>query len=87
MIHILNSSMRRAGFPINDVMFTGQLSVQEFQEERSAQYARLVNEGAPDRLKVQPASARNRKIAFYGTLAAQVLGVGVFILILVAMIF
>jgi cytochrome b subunit of formate dehydrogenase len=86
VIHILNSSLRRVGFPINDVMFTGRLSEKEFQEERSAQYERLAKEGALDRLRVQPVSDRNRRIAFYVTLASQVLGVGIFILILLAMI-
>jgi cytochrome b subunit of formate dehydrogenase len=86
VIHILNSSLRRVGFPVNDVMFTGQLSEKEFQEERSAHYKRLAKEGALDRLRVQSVSDRNRKIAFYVTLASQVLGVGIFILILLAMI-
>jgi cytochrome b subunit of formate dehydrogenase len=85
-IHILNSSLRRAGFPINDVMFTGQLPEKEFQEERSAQYERLAREGALDRLRVPSVPDRNRKIAFYVTLASQVLGVGIFILILLAII-
>ncbi len=86
VIHILNSSLRRPGFPVNDVMFTGQLSEKEFQEERSAQYERLAKEGALDRLRVPSVSDRNRKIAFYGALASQALGVGVFILILLAII-
>lgn len=86
VIHILNSSLRRVGFPINDVMFTGQLPEEEIQEERSAQYERLAKEGGLDRLRVQPVSDRNRKIAFYGALTSQVLGVGIFILILLAMI-
>ena len=86
MIHILNSSFRRIGFPVNDVMLTGQLSEEEFQEERSAQYERLAKEGALDRLRVQFVSDRNRRIAFYGAVAFQVLGMGIFILILLAMI-
>ncbi len=86
VIHILNSSLRKAGFPVNDVMFTGRLSEKEFQEERSAQYERLTQEGALDRLRVQPVSDRSRKIAFYGVLASQALGIGVFILILLATI-
>jgi cytochrome b subunit of formate dehydrogenase len=86
MIHILNSSLRKAGFPVNDVMFTGQLSEKELQEERSAQYERLTKEEALDRLRVRPVSDRDRKIAFYGALASQVLGVGIFILILLALI-
>jgi cytochrome b subunit of formate dehydrogenase len=86
VIHILNSSLRRAGFPVNDVMFTGQLSEKEFREERSAQYERLAGEGALDQLTVPSVSGRNRKIAFYGTLASQVLGILLFILILLATI-
>ena len=86
-IHILNSSLRRAGFPVNDVMFTGRLPENNFKEERSAQYERLATEAALDRLRVPAVSDRNRKIAFYGTLASQVLGIGIFILILIALIF
>jgi hypothetical protein len=73
MIHILNSSLRRAEFPVNDVMFTGRLPEKEFQEERFAEYERLAKEGALDRIRVRPVSDRNRKIAFYGTLASQAL--------------
>jgi cytochrome b subunit of formate dehydrogenase len=86
VIHILNSSLRRVGFPINDVMFTGRLSEKEFQEERSAQYERRAKEGTLDQLRVPSVSDRNRKIALYGAMASQVLGVGIFILILLAMI-
>jgi cytochrome b subunit of formate dehydrogenase len=86
VIHILNSSLRKRGFPFNDVMFTGQLPEQEFREERSAQYERLAKEGVLDRLRVPSVSGRTRKIAFYCSLASQVLGVGIFILILLAMI-
>jgi cytochrome b subunit of formate dehydrogenase len=87
MIHIFNSGLRRIGFPINDVMFTGRISENEFQEDRSAQYERLAKDDALSRLRVQPVSDRKRKIAFYGALASQVLGAGIFILIILAMIF
>ena len=86
MIHLFNTSLRREGFPVNDVMFTGQLSEKELQEERSAQYARLVKEDTLSQLRVQPASDRKRKIAFYVTVALQVLGLGIFILIVIAML-
>lgn len=87
MIHIFNSSLRKRGFPVNDVMFTGRLTEQEFQEERSAQYERLAGDSTLNRLRVQSASDRKRRIAFYGTLASQVLGIGIFILIILALIF
>ncbi len=87
MIHILNSSLGRVGFPVNDVIFTGRLSEKELQEERPAQYERLAKEGTLDRLRAKPVSDRNRKIAFYATLASQVLAVGIFILIILAVIF
>jgi len=86
MIHIFNSGIRKAGFPINDVMFTGRFSEKEFKEERSAQYERLAKDGTLSLLRVQPVSERRRKIAFYGALASQVLGTGIFILIILAMI-
>jgi cytochrome b subunit of formate dehydrogenase len=84
MIHLFNTSLRKEGFPVNDVMFTGQLSEQELQDERAAQYARLTNEDTLSRLKVQPASDRQRRIAFYVTVASQALGLAIFILIVIA---
>ena len=84
MIHLFNTSLRKEGFPVNTVMLTGQLSEKELQEERSAQYARLTENGTLDQLRVPPVSERKRKIAFNVTVALQVLGVGIFILIVVA---
>jgi cytochrome b subunit of formate dehydrogenase len=86
LIHILNTSLRRKGFPVNDVMLTGRLSEKEFQEERPAHYARLSQSRVLDQLRVQPVSAREAKIAFYAALASQILGIGIFILIICAII-
>jgi hypothetical protein len=87
MIHLFNTSLRREGFPVNDVIFTGQLSEGEFQVERSAQYARLAETDALNQLRVGPASIRKRKISFYAAVASQVLGIVLFILIVCATAF
>ena len=84
MIHLFNTSLRKAGFPVNTVMLTGQLSESELQEERSAHYARLTEKGTLDQWRVPPASERKKKMAFNITVALQVLGVGIFILIVIA---
>ena len=84
MIHLFNTSLRRNGFPVNDVMLTGQLSERELREERFAQYARLAEKGTLGQLRVEPVSEKKRRIAFNVTVALQILGVGVFILIVIA---
>ncbi len=44
-MHFFNAHLRVEKFPTDTVIFTGQISEQEFKEERPEQYARLVEEG------------------------------------------
>jgi len=86
LIHILNTSLRRKGFPFNTVMFTGQICKDELKVWRSAQYARLVETGALEGL-TQPAVTGSRlKIAKFITAAVQLLGIGLIISIVIAII-
>ena len=86
LIHILNSSLRGEGFPINTVMFTGQISENELRTGRSAQYARLAEAGALDELREPAAAGLKLKIATYATVASLLLGIGLIILIVTAII-
>jgi cytochrome b subunit of formate dehydrogenase len=53
-IHFFNSHVRPEKFPMDMVMFTGQVTEDELRHERPAEYDRLVAEGRLDRLRVPP---------------------------------
>ncbi|MEJ2108598.1 MAG: cytochrome c3 family protein [Acidobacteriota bacterium] len=84
LIHILNTSLRRKGFPCNTLMFTGQMDESELQLSHSAQYARLSENGYLERLREPAVAGTKRKIAIYATLAGQLLAIGLIIMIVIA---
>jgi len=86
LIHLLNTSLRIKEFPFNTVMFTGQISRSELRIERPAQYARLAEGGALEELSEPAAAGLKLKIAVYATAVSQLLGVGLIILIAIAII-
>jgi len=45
LVHFFNTHLRPEKFPVDMVMFTGQMSEGEMKEERGAEYSRLVAEG------------------------------------------
>jgi hypothetical protein len=47
-IHFFNSHLRPEKFPMDSVIFTGRVTVQEMEEERPDEYARLVKTGRID---------------------------------------
>jgi cytochrome b subunit of formate dehydrogenase len=51
-IHFFNSHFRPEKFPMDMVMFTGQVTEDELKHERPAEYARLVAEGRLDAKRV-----------------------------------
>jgi cytochrome b subunit of formate dehydrogenase len=53
-IHFFNSHFRPEKFPMDMVMFTGQVSEEELREERPAEYERLRAQGLLDRLAAPP---------------------------------
>jgi cytochrome b subunit of formate dehydrogenase len=85
-VHIMNTSLRKEGFPINDVIFTGQISENELKTERSALYERLTEANALDGLKESAASGLKLKIAKYAAATSQLLGIGLIILIVIDII-
>lgn len=54
-IHFFNSHFRPEKFPMDMVMFTGQVTEAELRRERPAEYERLVAAGKLDRLAAPPA--------------------------------
>ena len=54
-IHFFNSHFRPEKFPMDMVMFTGQVTEAELRHERPAEYERLVEQGKLDTLASPPA--------------------------------
>ena len=73
-IHFFNANLRPEKFPVDDVIFTGQLSEEEFRLERGAEYERLVADGTIDRYRVPTAPRWWRKLAVVIGLAAMLVG-------------
>ncbi len=57
-VHFFNNHFRPDKFPLDTVMFTGALSLEEFQREHAQEYKRLVETGEIERHRVpQPSRA------------------------------
>ena len=80
-VHFFNSHFRPEKFPLDIVMFTGTLSLEEFKEERPLEYERLVKEGKLGDYLVEPPSdklVRNSRI-----LGFTLIAIGLILLVLV----
>jgi len=57
-VHFFNSHFRPEKFPLDIVMFTGSVPLDELKEERKSEYERLVKEGKLEEYLVEPPSAK-----------------------------
>jgi cytochrome b subunit of formate dehydrogenase/nitrate/TMAO reductase-like tetraheme cytochrome c subunit len=80
-IHFFNAHLRWEKFPVDRVIFTGQVPEEEFREERAAQYERLVQTGELETLRVPAAPRWQHRLAHVAALVALLLGVSLVILI------
>ena len=83
-IHFFNAHLRLEKFPVDDVIFTGQLPEEEFKQERGAEYDRLVATGQLEALKVRPASHWYRRLAVAVGILAMTIGTAIVALIILA---
>jgi cytochrome b subunit of formate dehydrogenase len=83
-IHFFNAHLRLEKFPVDDVMFTGQLPEEEFKHERGAEYERLVASGEIEKLRVAPAPKWHRTVAIIAGLLAMAIGTTLVVLIVLA---
>jgi hypothetical protein len=80
-IHFFNSHLRPDKFPLDTVMFTGRVSLDELQHERPLEFERLEQSGELERRLVDPLPLRLQRAArAFGFLA---LGLGIAIVILI----
>ena len=54
-MHFFNGHLRPEKFPMDTVIFTGRVTLDELEEERPDEYARLVREGALSAIATEPA--------------------------------
>jgi hypothetical protein len=52
-IHFFNTHLRPEKFPMDTVMFTGRLSLEEFRQERPLEYKRLVERNSLDKRRTK----------------------------------
>ena len=83
-IHFFNAHLRLEKFPVDDVMFTGRLSEEEFAHEREAEYERLVATGEIEQLRVAPPPKWYRPWAVFAGLLAMAVGTTLVVLIILA---
>jgi cytochrome b subunit of formate dehydrogenase len=79
-IHFFNSHFRPEKFPMDMVMFTGQVTEEELRSERPAEYERMAGDGSLDSLASPPAPS-------WLSLAGRVVGGAAVALGLVLLVF
>jgi cytochrome b subunit of formate dehydrogenase len=86
-IHFFNSHLRPEKFPMDLVIFTGRVSEGELRYERPEEYERLVREGRLAALKADPPPLWLRNFGRIVGATAVTIGLSLFALILVAVLF
>ncbi|MHB1156713.1 MAG: hypothetical protein ACYC26_07725 [Phycisphaerales bacterium] len=83
-IHFFNAHVRPEKFPVDDVMFTGQLSEEEFKHERPEEYERLVAGGEIEKYRVPLPPRWYRWVAVALGILAMLVGTAMAVLIILA---
>jgi len=83
-IHFFNAHLRLEKFPVDDVIFTGQLPEEEFKHERGDEYARAVQSGELEAMRVAPAPPWQRRLAIVVGTVAMAVGTTLVTLIILA---
>ncbi|MBU0755626.1 MAG: cytochrome C, partial [Planctomycetes bacterium] len=86
-VHFFNTHFRPGKFPMDPVMFTGSLPLEEFKTERPLEYEKLKNSGELENLFVEPKSKEYLRIIKIFGLSALYLGLFLIALIIYAMLF
>ncbi len=86
-IHFFNTHFRPDRFPMDPVIFTGRMTVEEFQEDRPREYEQLVREGRLDEYLVDPLPAGFVKALKAFGFTALTIGLSMVVLIIWAVLF
>ena len=83
-IHFFNAHLRLEKFPVDDVIFTGRLTEEEFKHERPAEYQRVAASGELESLRVKPPHHAYRVFAVIVGILAMAIGTTLVALIILA---
>jgi len=81
-VHFFNANLRLGKFPVDDVIFTGQMPEEEFKEERASEYEYLKARGDLDSYRVAPAPSWWRKLSVTVGVSAMSVGLALATLII-----
>lgn len=73
-VHFFNGHLRRAKFPMDEVMFTGSVPISEYKEERGREWARMEAEGQIEARRTHEPGPLFRAIARIFGVAAWLTG-------------
>jgi len=86
-IHFFNTHFRPDKFPIDTVIFTGRMSIEELKRDKPREYEDWVNAGKPKYLTAGPAPDWYIRVVKIFGFTALFIGVSLVILIIYAMLF
>jgi cytochrome b subunit of formate dehydrogenase len=86
-IHFFNGHFRPDKFPMDPVIFTGRMTVEELKYDKPGEYRALVEAGALEAQLVEPIAAPTERAARVFGLLALAIGLTLIALILYAMLF
>ena len=86
-IHFFNTHFRPDRFPMDPVIFTGRMTMEEFKEDRPREYRELVEKGQLEQHMVEPMDPRMvRAFKIFGFTALG-LGLSLIVLIILTVLF
>ena len=86
-VHFFNTHLRPEKFPMDLVIFTGRVPLEEFKEERPREYEELVASGKLDELLVEPYPPIVVRVIKAFAWTALTIGFSLIIMIIYAMVF
>ena len=86
-VHFFNTHFRPDKFPMDTVIFTGSVELEEFKEDRPRQYKQLVKDGELENMYVDPPNPKFLKIARIFGFTALTLGLLLVISVIISMLF
>jgi cytochrome b subunit of formate dehydrogenase len=86
-VHFFNTHLRPEKFPMDLVIFTGSMPVEEFREDKPAEYDRLVKEGELEKNLVEPYPPIVLRAIRFFAWTALTIGMIMVVMIIYAMVF
>ncbi|MCX6156208.1 MAG: cytochrome b/b6 domain-containing protein [Candidatus Kapabacteria bacterium] len=84
-VHFFNTHFRPEKFPMDTVIFTGQMHLAELKLDRPAEYERLINEGRLDDYMEVPSSPQLLKMMRVFGFTALIIGLSVVVWIIIGL--